>query len=1193
MNLEAAAKVFLEAGVLEFQDATDTPLARTLKNGRHELNRTHIERKLEFTFTPAWGGQAIESATVTAQTTSGRTLGSPVTLSVADTSARKVTFDVSNVANQGDVDILLGATIRYRNSNNSISTTDVASENTKRVFVDSIGPQLDRIEMEGPAEAPTKLRVYFREADFKATAGKDFKDAFFVNRLLDEGKVEPYSISRASTTEDNSYIVLEFPNLVFGTYRVSLPFRDTGEAIVVDAVENPAGANGSYASSQELIIDVYAKEPQGEMVEFPEFIPQLQEPRRQRRINPGDKVESAVVRLYYFRDAHRVAQLINRTVEPLRRAAVERAEIAATKARNDADELTRQRRSAERKAVKEAEDLRRAENEIAEGRRRKAAIDNEMQQIRRSIQINNQRIAKLQEKQNVAADPVDANSGGESSDAGEGNGTAPNPLGEAVDTGFGRSPFRQASAVMQEVESVPLPATSAGVEDAVPGSVQSQINDLVRSNDRLRARGNVLEAEEQRLGDYERSLDELRNKAFASNETALDLSEQEELQRANQFRLEVAAAHEDPDTYGAAKLDSVDPVAQVSISVIGEGLIQLRGPRKGINVIRTMIHQIDAPVGQVKVDVITVQVNGEDGNRMEVPVGKIDAQLKISRGLTSQCLMLLRQSIQQEATQIALMHSDGHYQVDRDRRYLYAFFGRDFIDELYEMESEFLDSENKILGLHSMDTISLHQALFVLALAKNDVRQRILANFMQRVHNDLIDSEFNMRRSSEVHPHKTRFWLPQHPRAKMEERVYNGVALNNQQRYHFTHLLNFFGSINGVCGVGLGGGIEGDSDTLNPVQREFIRLAQIFKARLVTELELKQRLIERTMIEDNVLNEINEEEIARNSLRPRVLQLAREIQDKRLTASQELATAQVDADYWQDRIQRSRQQGKLLACDFVMEIKNIETFKLDRLIAGSAESIDLATNTLAKLDRLNRFADAVSPRTDNLAALKNKIAEANVIFTRIKRGNELGFENLLSVEDDQKLSTQLGLLINAVTAEAEQLWTQYSRIYVQYVEAVDPVNFDYRKAKAAYEELKFLERALQNPDYHRELFDLVDDIQQTARSLGQAELEYKNAKEFLRQTRSSLEQRKLLDFLIHEQEERLIDLLEGTRARIAAIDGYLKRLSVALEDDFQVQFYDPAFVKVRQASRNMNVTFGQVEKTSVLTNNRAFAKVSP
>ncbi|MEM6470934.1 MAG: hypothetical protein AAF802_15355, partial [Planctomycetota bacterium] len=47
------------------------------------------------------------------------------------------------------------------------------------------------------------------------------------------------------------------------------------------------------------------------------------------------------------------------------------------------------------------------------------------------------------------------------------------------------------------------------------------------------------------------------------------------------------------------------------------------------------------------------------------------------------------------------------------------------------------------------------------------------------------------------------------------------------------------------------------------------------------------------------------------------------------------------------------------------------------------------------------------------------------------------------------------------------------------------------------------------------------------------------------------------------------------------------------EDDFQVQFYDPAFVKVRQASRNMNVTFGQVEKTSVLTNNRAFAKVSP
>ena len=56
----------------------------------------------------------------------------------------------------------------------------------------------------------------------------------------------------------------------------------------------------------------------------------------------------------------------------------------------------------------------------------------------------------------------------------------------------------------------------------------------------------------------------------------------------------VAAAHEDPDTYVPGKPNNKDPVLQVSVSVIGEGLIQLRGPIKGINVIRTMINQIDA-----------------------------------------------------------------------------------------------------------------------------------------------------------------------------------------------------------------------------------------------------------------------------------------------------------------------------------------------------------------------------------------------------------------------------------------------------------------------------------------------------------------------------------------------------------------------------------------------------------------------
>jgi len=77
------------------------------------------------------------------------------------------------------------------------------------------------------------------------------------------------------------------------------------------------------------------------------------------------------------------------------------------------------------------------------------------------------------------------------------------------------------------------------------------------------------------------------------------LSDSAKREREEQFRREVAAAHEDPDTYAPGKPDSVDPVRQVSISVIGEGLIQLRGPIKGVNECRMMIHQIDTPVGTI------------------------------------------------------------------------------------------------------------------------------------------------------------------------------------------------------------------------------------------------------------------------------------------------------------------------------------------------------------------------------------------------------------------------------------------------------------------------------------------------------------------------------------------------------------------------------------------------------------------
>jgi len=92
-------------------------------------------------------------------------------------------------------------------------------------------------------------------------------------------------------------------------------------------------------------------------------------------------------------------------------------------------------------------------------------------------------------------------------------------------------------------------------------------------------------------------------------------------------------------------------------------------------------------------------------------------------------------------------------------------------------------------------------------------------------------------------------------------------------------------------------------------------------------------------------------------------------------------------------------------------------------------------------------------------------------------------------------------------------------------------------------------------------------------------------------SRRPLDHKKFSDMLIDDVEDKFIELMEGTRAHTANIENYLSRLGQALEDDFNTQFYFPAFI--REASRYWDVNMGQLETTTILTNNRMFAKVSP
>src|SRR5262249_37563034 len=118
---------------------------------------------------------------------------------------------------------------------------------------------------------------------------------------------------------------------------------------------------------------------------------------------------------------------------------------------------------------------------------------------------------------------------------------------------------------------------------------------------------------------------------------------------------------------------------------------------------------------------------------------------------------------------------------------------------------------------------------------------------------------------------------------------------------------------------------------------------------------------------------------------------------------------------------------------------------------------------------------------------------------------------------------------------------------------------------------------------------LIEEIEASFADLDSAVVTYLNAQRAADEARRPLDAKKLLDMLIDEIEDKYIDLLEGVRSHTANIDGYVKSIATALDDDFNNQFYYPAFKEIRKSSSYWDVQLGQVETTNILTNNRMFA----
>ena len=87
------------------------------------------------------------------------------------------------------------------------------------------------------------------------------------------------------------------------------------------------------------------------------------------------------------------------------------------------------------------------------------------------------------------------------------------------------------------------------------------------------------------------------------------------------------------------------------------------------------------------------------------------------------------------------------------------------------------------------------------------------------------------------------------------------------------------------------------------------------------------------------------------------------------------------------------------------------------------------------------------------------------------------------------------------------------------------------------------------PEAEKKFIDeQIDVVYSSWRNANSAQSNIDKIEEFLKETRGTLDHRKLLDHLIDEQEDKFIELVEGTRSHIAVIDHYLKRLAIALDD---------------------------------------------
>ncbi len=177
-------------------------------------------------------------------------------------------------------------------------------------------------------------------------------------------KFTPIGVDYSAPTNTATLV---FKSLQPDTYQLALTVvSNTAPKGLADAFGNAiAGATAKVVSKPPdaggETVDGIPKPEKAPNAVFPEF----NNPRPPTNgFNPSDHVETRVVRLYYYRDARRVAEILNRDLKSYNQSAVDTRRRLAEKARNDADNLTDQRRRQEVKAVRNAQASRDAQRQL-------------------------------------------------------------------------------------------------------------------------------------------------------------------------------------------------------------------------------------------------------------------------------------------------------------------------------------------------------------------------------------------------------------------------------------------------------------------------------------------------------------------------------------------------------------------------------------------------------------------------------------------------------------------------------------------------------------------------------------------------------------------------------------------------------------------------------------------------------------